>query len=138
MKMPALRFCFTWLVFIELNFTVAFLLIRKTGDVGMLVRRGGWGILRNGGIPVISEYPLRTISFSNLTWKLPWTKPTFCKVCRSCKQLNEALRSEKALHEVPKICEQLYEVPRICQRPYEVRRIRQELYEVCGTHKQLL
>ena len=40
MKMPPLRSCFTWLVFIELNFTIAFLLIRKTWDAGMLVRQG--------------------------------------------------------------------------------------------------
>ena len=32
MKKPTLRCCFTWIVFIELNFTVAFLLIRKTWD----------------------------------------------------------------------------------------------------------
>ena len=30
MKKPRLCCCFTWIVFIELNFTVAFLLIRKT------------------------------------------------------------------------------------------------------------
>ena len=32
MKKPTLCCCFTWIVFIELNFTVAFLLIRKTWD----------------------------------------------------------------------------------------------------------
>ena len=31
-KKPMLCCCFTWTVFIELNFTVAFLLIRKTWD----------------------------------------------------------------------------------------------------------
>ena len=31
MKKPTLCCCFTWIVFIELNFTVAFLLIRKDG-----------------------------------------------------------------------------------------------------------
>ena len=37
MKKPTLCCCFTWIVFIELNFTVAFLLIRKTwtGKLGM-------------------------------------------------------------------------------------------------------
>ena len=30
MKKSTLWFCFTWIVFTELNFTVAFLLIRKT------------------------------------------------------------------------------------------------------------
>ena len=53
MKKPTLCCCFTWIVFIELNFTVAFLLIRKSwddrfaGKVGGV--DGGWGILRNGG-----------------------------------------------------------------------------------------
>ena len=32
MKKPTLCCCFTWVVFIELNFAVAFLLIRKTWD----------------------------------------------------------------------------------------------------------
>ena len=32
MKKPTLCCCFTWIVFIKLNFTVAFLLIRKTWD----------------------------------------------------------------------------------------------------------
>ena len=43
MKKPTLCCCFTWIVFIELNFTVAFLLIRKTWDdrfAGKL--RDGW------------------------------------------------------------------------------------------------
>ena len=31
-KKPTLCCCFTWILFIELNFTVAFLLIRKTWD----------------------------------------------------------------------------------------------------------
>ena len=30
MKKPNLCCCFTWIVFVEFNFTVAFLLIRKT------------------------------------------------------------------------------------------------------------
>ena len=32
MKKPNLYYCFTWIVFLELNFTVVFLLIRKTWD----------------------------------------------------------------------------------------------------------
>ena len=44
---------FTWIVFIELNFTVAFLLIRKTWDDGFAGKvggqEGGCEILRNGG-----------------------------------------------------------------------------------------
>ena len=42
---------FSWIVFIELNFTVAFLLIRKSWDDGFAGKVGGWGILRNGGCP---------------------------------------------------------------------------------------
>ena len=38
-----------WIVFIEVNFTVAFLLIRKTWDDGFAGQVGEWGILRNGG-----------------------------------------------------------------------------------------
>ena len=41
--------CFTWIVFIEIHFTVAFLLIRKTWDDRFAGKVGGWGILRNGG-----------------------------------------------------------------------------------------
>ena len=41
---PMLCCCFTWLVFIELNFLVPFLLLRKTWDdgfTGKVGRRGG-------------------------------------------------------------------------------------------------
>ena len=48
MKKPTLCCCFTWIVFIELNFTVAFLLIRKTWDDGFASQVGEWRILRNG------------------------------------------------------------------------------------------
>ena len=48
MKKPTLCFCFTWIVFIELNFTVALLLIRKTWDDRFVGKVGGWEILRNG------------------------------------------------------------------------------------------
>ena len=39
---------FTWIVFIELNFTVAFLLIRKTWDGRLVGSVGGWGDPSNG------------------------------------------------------------------------------------------
>ena len=52
-KKPTLCCCFTWTVFIELNFILAFLLIRKTWDDGFVGKVGGWGILRNGGILVM-------------------------------------------------------------------------------------
>ena len=32
MKKPPLRCCFTWIAFIELDFAVTFMLIRKTWD----------------------------------------------------------------------------------------------------------
>ena len=48
MKKPTLCFCFTWIVFIELNFTVALLLIRKTWDDRFVSKVRGWEILRNG------------------------------------------------------------------------------------------
>ena len=43
MKKTTLYCCFTWIVFIELNFTVAFLLIRKTWDDGFAGKVGGMG-----------------------------------------------------------------------------------------------
>ena len=55
MKKPILCCCFTPIKFLELNVTVAFLLIRKTwddrfaGKVGGGTGGGGWEILRNGG-----------------------------------------------------------------------------------------
>ena len=57
MKMKKLRSCccFTWIVFIKLNFAVALLLIRKTWMTDLPVKvgggGGGGGILRNGGDP---------------------------------------------------------------------------------------
>ena len=50
MKKPVLCSCF-----IELNFTVIFLLIRKTWDNGFASKVGGWEILRNGGILVMGD-----------------------------------------------------------------------------------
>ena len=41
MKKPTLCCCFTWIVFIELNFIVAFLLIRKTWEDPFVGKAGG-------------------------------------------------------------------------------------------------
>ena len=41
LKKPMLYCCFTWIVFIELNFTVAFLLIRKTWNEQFVSKVGG-------------------------------------------------------------------------------------------------
>ena len=77
MKKPTLC-CFTWIVFVELNFTVAFLLIRKTWKdrfAGKLGDRGFWEIGGNDfemGRGFGVDTPLQTMnrskpSFSNLT-----------------------------------------------------------------------
>ena len=49
MKKPKLCCCFTWIVFIELNFIVAFLLIRKTVDDRFAGKVGGIGDLKKWG-----------------------------------------------------------------------------------------
>ena len=76
MKKSLLCHCFTWIVFIELNFTVAFLLLRKTwGDI-FPGKVKGWRILKNGGILVMGRWfwngkvdiPLRTMSFNDNIW----------------------------------------------------------------------
>ena len=48
MKKPTLS-CFTWIVLIELNFTVPFLLIRKTWDDRWGGGGGGGGWKEGGG-----------------------------------------------------------------------------------------
>ena len=48
MEKPTLCYCFTWIVFIELDFTVAFLLIRKTWD-DKFAKKVGMGGVKNGG-----------------------------------------------------------------------------------------
>ena len=54
-KKPKLRCCLTWVVFIELIFTVAFLLKSKIWKDRFAGKGGGWGILRNGGVLVTGE-----------------------------------------------------------------------------------
>ena len=49
MKKPTLCCCFTWIVFIELNFTVAFLLIRKTWDDQFVGKVWGIGDFKKWG-----------------------------------------------------------------------------------------
>ena len=49
MEKPTLFYYFTRIVFIELHFTVAFLLIRKTWNDRFAGKVGGGEILRNGG-----------------------------------------------------------------------------------------
>ena len=52
---PTLCCCFTWMLFIELNFTVAFMLIRKTWEDRFADKLAGWGILKNGGMLVMGD-----------------------------------------------------------------------------------
>ena len=56
MKKPTLFYCFKWIVFIELNFTIASLLIRKTWDDWFAGIMGKWRILINGGILVMGGW----------------------------------------------------------------------------------
>ena len=49
MKKPKLRCCLTWVIFIELIFTVPCLLKSKIWNDRFAGKGGGWGILRNGG-----------------------------------------------------------------------------------------
>ena len=48
-KKPTLCCCFTWIVFIELNFAVSFLSIRKTWDDQFAGKVGARGFLKLGG-----------------------------------------------------------------------------------------
>ena len=66
MEKPTLFCYFTRIVFIELHFPVAFLLIRKTWDDRFAGKVGEWEILRNGGGGILVmeggvDTPLRTI-----------------------------------------------------------------------------
>ena len=54
-KKPTLSCWFTWIAFVELNFTVTFLFIRKTWDGRFVSKVGGWEILRNGEILVMRD-----------------------------------------------------------------------------------
>ena len=51
MKKASLCCCFTWIIFIELNFTSTFLLIRKDWDDRFAGKVKGSEILRNEGDP---------------------------------------------------------------------------------------
>ena len=59
MEKPTLCCCFTWIVFIELNFTVVFLLLRDdrfTGKVGGMGDLKKWGDPSNGGGWMIQKW----------------------------------------------------------------------------------
>ena len=59
MKKPTLCCWFIWIVFIKLNFTIAFLLIRKTCDGRFVGKVVECKILRNGGILVMGGMILK-------------------------------------------------------------------------------
>ena len=63
MKRPMLCCCFTSILFFELIFTVAFLLIRKIQDDQFASKVGDGGFLEMGGILVKGETPLWTMLF---------------------------------------------------------------------------
>ena len=46
LKMKRTTCCFAWIVFIEFNFTVAFLLMRKTWNSRFVGKEGGIGDLK--------------------------------------------------------------------------------------------
>ena len=78
MKKAMLCCCFTWIVFIELNLTVVFLLIRKTWDYRFAGKVEGWEVLRNGGMILKwGDTSLCTMRFSN-TRRNPWFQVEFC------------------------------------------------------------
>ena len=55
MKRPVFCCCFTWITFIEFNFTGVFLLIRKTWDDRFAGKVWGRGILNGGVNPVMED-----------------------------------------------------------------------------------
>ena len=62
MNKPTLCCCFTWIVFLKLNFIVALLLIRKTWMIDLPIR-WGMGDFKKWGDPSNEEVdtPLRTM-----------------------------------------------------------------------------
>ena len=62
--------CFTWIVLTELNFTVAFLLIRKTWDDKFAGKVWGWWILRNGEILVMGRVILKWGGVDTPLWTM--------------------------------------------------------------------
>ena len=66
MKKPMLCCCFTWIVFIELNFTVAFLLIRKTWDDRFVGKVGGMGDFKKWGDDTLLQTMLFFVTKSSI------------------------------------------------------------------------
>ena len=99
--------CFTWIVFIEINFTVAFLLMRKTCDYQFASKVGGWGILRNGGgILVTGGMILKWGYWSPLFFAslpsppLKTKKIRILKIWKNCWRYHHFTYIYQKLHEV--------------------------------------
>ena len=77
MKKPMLSCCFKWILFIELNFTVTFLLIRKTWDDRFASKMGRLGILRNvwegrGSGNIGDDFEMGGGGVDNPLWTMPY------------------------------------------------------------------
>ena len=81
MKKPNLYYCFTWIVFLELNFTVAFLLIRKTWDDIFADKVKGWKSKES-----IKWLPITNPGFTGL-------KPLGVFMARLIKRVPDTLRA---------------------------------------------
>ena len=65
MKIPTLCCCFTWIVFIEFNFTVAFLLVKKAWDDRFASKVGGISDFKKWEGMILKrevDAPLRTMN----------------------------------------------------------------------------
>ena len=80
-KKPTLSCCFTWIVFIERNFTVAFLLIRKRwGDEGFEELGDGW-------------YPFTDYVYYILLDPSNWGQGlSMRRICRVCPSVHPSVR----------------------------------------------
>ena len=95
MTSPTLCCCFTWIEFIELNFTVTFLLIKKTCNDRFVGKVRGWEILGNGRILVMEEwfqnggiwYPMvkKILYVAKFTRKKVLTTTKFCNLYLNTK-----------------------------------------------------
>ena len=83
----------------------------------------------------------KMVSLSNLTWKLPWEKPTFYKVRRRCKQLNEVSRSGRAIHGVCRILDSQTTFVKFAEAVNNFTKfvgLANNLWKVCKTSKNFM
>ena len=83
-KKPTVCCCFTWIAYIELNFRVGFLLIRKTWGCLFVSKVRRSGILRNGGM-IFCDYSCQFFNISDLSHLIVWwcilSSITLCCFC---------------------------------------------------------